>query len=344
VALIWTLLALLSVGSLEADVVADLHTATIPVADQGAQAMAAAARQAMAEVLVKVSGSAELLQNPAIVAALKESRSQVQQYAYVRGKAPAPELAIRFEFDGGYITDLVAQAGAPLWTANRPLVLAWVVVEDEQGRHFINWESAPEQAQLLADEFSRRGVPVQLPVFDLIDMTAVSTEDVWRLDANAILAASARYNVQDVAAGRLVMSSGGAAPGDWSYFYQNNRINRSVTSPDLQIFLRGGVDVVAGEISGRYAVARTTGADGGVHLSVTGVTDYADYAAVVNWLEGLELIENANLERVEGDRIELRLQARADAAKLAAIIELNDRLLPMPGSGADTQLNYQWRK
>ncbi len=56
---------------------------------------------------------------------------------------------------------------------------------------------------MLVEEFSRRGVPVQLPVFDLADTTAVSPEDAWRLDATVLQAASVRYNVGNVVAGRL---------------------------------------------------------------------------------------------------------------------------------------------
>jgi uncharacterized protein len=207
---------------------------------------------------------------------------------------------------------------------------------------------------MLVAAFSRRGVPVQLPVFDLVDTTAVSPEDAWRLDATVIQAASARYNVGDVVVGRLANLSGGESLGDWSYLHQDEHNNRSVTVPDLQTFFREGVDVVAVELAARYAVAPTGGGEGGVRISVSGVSSYADYAAIVKWLEGLELVDHANIERVQGDRIELRLQAQADAAQLAATIELNDRLLPMPmpvtgsepGSepGPSAQLNYQWRK
>ncbi len=55
VALLWTLLVLVAVGS-RAEVVADLHSATVPVANQSSEALAAAAREALAEVLVKGVG------------------------------------------------------------------------------------------------------------------------------------------------------------------------------------------------------------------------------------------------------------------------------------------------
>jgi uncharacterized protein len=344
VAVIWSWIVLIGAANVVADVLPDLYSASVPVADQSAGALATAAKEAMAEVVVKVSGSRDALQNPSIAAALKDARSHVQQYSYVRGESPAPPLSLRFEFDGSYITDLVAQSGEPLWTANRPSVLVWVVVQDEQGRHFINQESAPQEAQWLVEEFSRRGVPVQIPVFDLVDTAALSTADAWALDANAIQAASARYNLQDVVAGRLVISSDGKSLGDWSYFRQGEQINRSVTVADLPAFLRSGVTIVASDMASRYAVAPTGGAEGGVRLSITGITNYGDYAALVSWLEKLELVEYANLRQVQGERVEFVLQAKTDAAQLAGIIELNDRLVPMPVVVDGTQLSYQWRK
>jgi uncharacterized protein len=353
IALLWSLLALLAVGT-RAEVIADLYAASIPVASQSPEALPAAAREALAEVLVKVSGSRDLLQKPVIIAALDDAHNRVQLYGYERGAAPVGGLYLRFEFDGSYVTNLVKRAGAPLWTANRPTVLAWVVVEDERGRRFIGKDSAPQEAQILIEEFSRRGVPVQLPVFDLADTAGVSPEDAWRLDTTILQAASVRYNVGNVVAGRVATLSGGQLTGDWSYLQQDEHTSRSVTVPDLRSFLREGVDLVAGELVRRYAVAPRGGGTRGVRISVSGVSSYTDYAAIVKWLDSLELVDHANLELIQGDRIELQLQAQAQASQLASTIELNNRLVPIPipipaseteaGLESNVQLSYQWRK
>ena len=74
------------------------------------------------------------------------------------------------------------------------------------------------------------------------------------------------------------------------------------------------------------------------------MTAYADYAAIIAWLEKLELVERANVESVSGDTITLRLLARADATQLAATIELNKHLVPLAVAGPGAQLNYQWQR
>ncbi len=343
-ALMHLLLSLLFAGNAWAEMVRDLHSASVFVANQSSRALTAASSQALAEVLVKVSGSRLLLADPAIVEALSDSRANVQQYVYTRNEPPAVGFSVRFEFDGDYVADLVRQAGAPLWTASRPLVLAWVVVEDEQGRHFVDRDNWPEQAQVLIDEFSRRGVPVQLPVFDLEDMSALSLNDVWRLNSAVIQKASARYNAQDIIAGRLAEVGVGKSAGDWRYFYRDERVNRSVTVDDLQAFMRDGVNLVAKEISARYAVAPTTGEDGAMLMSVIGVFTYADYSAIASWLENLELIEEVVIERVQGDSIRFRLRAQTDAEQLAPIIELNENLALVPTTELDAVLSYRWQR
>jgi len=337
------LLVLMLTTVARAEMVEGLHAATVPVADQGSKALAAASRQALAEVLVKVSGSTQVLANPQIKQALAGARGQVQQYSYARGRPPARALMVDIEFDRAYVLDLVRQAGVPLWTANRPSVLAWVVVDSEEGKYFINWDSKPDEAQQLVDAFSRRGVPVQIPVFDLVDLGALNVESAWRLDANAIGGASARYNVQDVLAGRLANPGSGELAGDWSYFYQGSRLNRSASVPDLDKFLRNGVDMVAGKLAARYAVAPAAGGEGDVRMVVLGVTSYVDYAAIIGFLQDLELVERADILRIQGQRVELQLQTAVGAAQLATLIELNDRLSPLPAMDAGPQLNYQWR-
>ena len=341
-AMLWPVL-LLAAMSLRAELVRDLYSAQVPVADQGATALAGASRDALSEVLVKVSGSVDVLRDPVIAAALGQARKHVLQYAYVRNALIASGLEAQIEFDDSYIVDLITRAGVPLWTANRPQVLVWLVMEDSSGRYFVNAETAPELSAALVAAFSRRGVPMQVPLFDLADSAALSTQQAWRQYRPALEAASQRYAVQDIMAGRLVALSTGKATGDWSYFSAGDRLDRSISAADASEFAARGAAMVAEDMAARYAVAPTAADAGGISMSVQGVRRYADYANIVAWLEGLELIEHANIERVSGDTIELRLQAQAGPQQLAAIIELNARLTPIPPLVAHTQLSYLWQ-
>lgn len=323
-----------------AEVVRNLHSAQVPVIDQSSSALASAAQDALAEVLVKVSGSEDVLEHPDIVAVLPDARSHVQQYAYVRDAQAGDELSARFEFDDSYINRLLTNARLPLWTANRPRVLVWMAVEVDGVRQFVSFADTPELATQLVTAFGRRGVPLQLPLFDLMDATAIAVEDVWEQRGPVVQSASARYNAENLLVGRAVVVSNGQWTGDWSYLYGNHRLDRSSQAPAAVGFMRDGVALAAEEMASRYAVAPTGAADDRVRLVVSGVLEFADYTAIVNWLESLELIKHANIESIAGDRVEFGLDAAADAAQLTSIIELNKRLQPLdslPG-----ELVYQW--
>jgi len=336
------LMLLVVTGAARAEMVRDIYSAEVPVADQSPAELARAARAALSEVLVKVSGSVEILRNPVISAALVNARNRVQRYSYGSGSNTSQGLAVRLLFDNAFITGLVIEAGAPIWSANRPAALVWLVMEDASGRQFVNAETATAMVATLRAEFARRGVPLQLPLYDLVDAAALTPEQAWNLDDLALLAASSRYNLQDVLVGRVSLLASGGAVGEWSYRHGEEQARRSTNAESEAQFLREGAALVAEAMAARYAVAASA-SDGSLTMAVTGVTGYAEYAALTSWLEGLELVERANIESVRGDTITLRLRAKADAGQLATIIELNKHLVPLPVGGAGTQLNYQWQ-
>ena len=327
---------------LRAELVPNLYTAAVPVADQAPATLAKASKEALSEVLVKVTGSVEVLRNPVISAALGDARGHVQRYGFERGAAPDRELFARIEFDGSWVTALVIEAGVPLWTANRPAVLVWLVEDGPQGHQLVSADSSPAMVADLRAAFARRGIPLQLPLLDLTDAAALPPQVAWSLDAAAIQGASTRYQVQAVLAGRLAALSSGGVAGDWLFLMGDERRGSVITGADAAAFVGEGVSLVAETMAARYAVAASAVDGDGIPMSVTGIAGYADFAALINWLESLELVEQARVERVRGDELQLRLVAQAAPAQLATMLELNKRLLPL-AAGPEQGLNYRWQ-
>lgn len=337
-------LALALASAARAEVVRDLYMGQVPVADRSQQELARAAREALSQVLVKVSGSTDVLALPAVAASLDDALSQAQQFSYARPPDPEQPLAARFEFDREWVSGLLTRAGAPLWTANRPAVLLWLVQDTPEGRQFVNRDTAPELVTRLEQGFERRGVPLRFPLFDLSDTAALTPEQAWRQNGTALRRASSRYRAEEILAGRMTRLSSGDWLGDWAYLSAEGRLDRSATPESIDAFLDAGVALVAEDMAARYAVSASSAPARGLGMRVSNVRSYADYAAVVSWLEGLEVIESASVERIRGDRLSLRLTAQADAAQLRGIIELNRRLVPAEGPDVpDSELDYQWR-
>lgn len=335
-------------GAVAAELVRDLYTADVPVADQSGAELARAAAEGLAQVLVKVSGSVEVLALSPVEQALRDARNRVRQYSYTRidppagGAGAAAGLAARVEFDPAQVRELLASAGAPIWTATRPVVLVWLVVEDENGRRFASPDMDQALVAGLVEDFHRRGVPLRFPLLDLADTAALDPDEAWSLPVPLLLAASERYRATEVLAGRIALLTSGEIAGDWTYLSGSGRKDRGVVRSSAPEFLRAGVAMVAEDMASRFALAASGSASEGLPMTVSGVASYADYAAVLSWLESLEPIARAQVTAVAGDRLSLLLTADADAAQLAGIIELNPRL--RPGSASTTGgLSYQWR-
>lgn len=335
-------------GAVAAEQVRDLYIADVPVADQSGAELARAAAEGLAQVLVKVSGSVEVLALAPVEQALRGARNRVRQYSYTRIEAPAegagggPGLAARVEFDPAQVRELLTSAGAPIWTATRPVVLVWLVTEDESGRRFVSPGTDPALVAGLVEGFRRRGVPLRFPLFDLADTAALDAEEAWSLPAEQLLAASERYRAAEVLAGRIAVLTSGEIAGDWVYLSGTGRQDRGVVRATAPEFLDAGVAMVAEDMASRYALAASGVAGDTLAMTVTGIDSYADYAAVLSWLESLEPITRAHVSTVAGDTLRLVLTAEADAAQLAGIIELNPRL--RPGSGPTTgSLSYRWQ-
>ena len=340
-----SVLLLVPVWWLRAEPVADLYVAEVTAVDRSQQALADATREALRQVLVKVSGSAEILNNPAIAPALRNPRNYVESYAY-QPAAPVEEgVGVRFRSAGSSVTELVTAAGAPVWTANRPPVLAWLAVKGPRepdgpaGLRLVGQGAEPEVAEALRRAFSIRGVPIRLPE----QPGAPSADRVWQASSTSVRAASEPYELDNVLFGRMTYDEQGRASGQWSYLHEGQKRDRSVRIATEQQFMQAGVDLAADAMAERLAVAPTTTEAVGLLVSVSGISRYGDYARLVNWLEQLELVDQANLVHIAGDQLELRVIAQIDASQLAGLIAMNSQLVPQPGAEGTGQLSYQWQ-
>lgn len=336
------LVLLLPLGA-SAAIVQDLYSAQVPVNDRSAPSLEEGAKAALAQVLVKVSGSSGVLGSPDVQTALKSARSRVQTYVYAKGRASDDLPQVRFEFAASYITDLVKQSGAPLWTANRPAVLAWIVLQEDNRQRFLNEDADGSLASALKAEFSRRGLILQLPLHDVRDANALRAADAWSRVSAKLRGASDRYGVKDIAVARVKPGTDGEYSADWAYLFNGERLTASSRAGDAGLVMSRGADLIADSMASRYAVRPSSGEMQVVRMEVSGVFEYADYAGVVRWLRSLEPINYANLERMQGDRLMLVLGTRANPNSLRSIIELNDNLVLQQSQDSFTALSYRWQ-
>jgi hypothetical protein len=337
-----TSLGLLSVLSvpLRAEIVEDIYTARLPVESRDPGALRSARREGLAQVLVKASGDALAATRPETAAALDAPERYLLSYSYE--DAGDAGMRLRLEYDERAVQALLRSAGLPLWTANRPPTLAWVVVSAQGRRQFLSPAERPEEGAVLAQSFALRGLPLQLPLLDLADTTALTPGEAWRQSSPAIIDASRRYRGAEILAGRAALTATGRWVGDWRLLYEGRWLARAVDAQTFGEFSAAGADLVASTVAGRYAVLTDGEADRRYQVTLRGIRGYDDYLLAQEILAGLETVRRVVPERLLGDQVSLRLEADADLAQLAQIIELDRRFVATASASGEAGLFYEW--
>lgn len=321
----------------------DLYRAERLVVDQGPAAMRRVAADALSEVLVRVSGSRRVLGDAGVREALARADGYVLQYGY--GAEEITEdgrvgQQLQLEFDSRALADLLRAAGLPIWSARRPMVLLWLVFDSAKGTTYVSPETTPVLANELIGALAARGVPARFPLFDLEDELKVSAADVSQLNGARLLQAAARYRAPAVFTGRVLQLSAGDLVGDWLYLQNSGEIGLSDQSDSHEGLFDQAVDQIAMSLAGEYAITPRQYFEQGLLLYVDGIEGYAQYAHLVQSLETIEAVSHANVNRVEGDSVLIRLIAEGSLEQLQRAIGLATNLQAFP-AGYSIPLDIQ---
>jgi len=317
--------AWLAAAGAAAEEVPWLYEVEVPVADQSSMARLDAAGRALAELLTRLTGLASVPRNEAVSRALAAPDLYYNQFAYERDAADE-ELRLRLQFTPRSVLELIRDANLPIWRANRPAVLAWVVVDDGTERRILAADSEHPVVAALRERARERGLPLRLPLMDLTDQLAVSPAAVWGRLSQTLMPASARYAADIVLVGRIQQLGGDRWEADWEFWVEGDIRELELEAAEPQPLGRAAADLVADELAARYAVL-----DRGVRrldLVVSAVQGAGDYAALLRYFGGLEFVEQVTVSSVSGDRLGVSLFTAAEPDQLLELFRLDQRLFP----------------
>ncbi len=323
--------------------VQDLYVAEVLVATQGDAALQEGARAGLRQVLVRVSGSIDVERDESIRRALRNPGRYYYQYGYdatdrtlmVAGEV-RPAHLLRVSFEPAAVARLLREAGFPVWGSNRPGMLVWIAVNDEQGRRLLSDIDEHPLMSRLQSEARSRGLPLLFPLLDLEDTSRVSAAEVWGLFTARIDVASLRYNPDVVLAGRIQVLPGGAAGARWVYRIEDRWQSVEMSDDGSGGVIEQIVDRLADELASRYAVGSSQGE---ILVSVEAVDGVDDYAALSRYLESLTPVVDTFVMEVRDDEILFRLRIEGNVEQLQETIGLDDRLLLMTEG---RPLTYRW--
>lgn len=303
----------------------DLFQVEVAAAGRDAGSRDAALRQALGQVLLRITGTAESLSEPSLRPLLKNPSRFAQQFRFRDIPAESPgqpeQLRLWVQFDGVALAREVREAGLPYWGIERPDVLLWLAIDDRGRRYLVSDNSGGRVTHTVSQTANRRGLPLTLPLMDLEDQRAVQFTDVWGGFVGTLEAASERYRPQVILVGKLGHSgSSGGWRGSWNLLSADGQQSWTSHAASLEAAVERGVGEASEWLADQYAVVATDQALRS--LRVEGVQDLGDYARVSEYLASLSPVEQVQVARVSGQEVEFSLNLNSEERNLLQVITL----------------------
>jgi hypothetical protein len=309
----WSLLALMAgVWALNASAapVPSLFAAVVPDADPQR-----AAQLAMREVLVRLVGTRDAADDPALAGVIEDARR------YVQVERNTTRGATQVIFDGAALREAVAAAGRSVWNPDRPLV--WIVLP------VLGAAATDDLRAQLNAAAQARGLPIALVSAD--SPGAATAADGANGGSAAVLAAARRAG-----AGAALLAQ--VSPSD------PQALQWTLVAPGAEAHWSGGAAAAIDGVTD--ALVRAGREIDSAPLTefdcrIAGVTDLAGFTAVLDTVSSAPGVSEVSVRAVAGDELTLHLKARAGAAGLAHA--LAGERLRAAGAGADGTQQYRYQ-
>lgn len=296
----------------------ELFQGEVLIADQTQASRAEANQRALAQVLVKLSGSRQGISPAALTGAenmvLKFQYAQ-RAYAPVPGmfEAPISELLLQSNFDAVSAQQKRRAMGLNDWGRERPAPIVLMAL-DGLGAKVLLMNTQATPPRMFADAARRRGLPIEWA-----PATLISAESLFAADEASLVAAAARADAPAVLFGRISRAAGGWM-GRWTMVAEQKAETWSVVDMNARRAIEAGAEGAADRLGARYASKPGQAAAQSVTLVVGGVNSLNDYSRLTGYLRGLSLATRIDPTEVDGGTLTFRLALTTSMDRFAEVL------------------------
>lgn len=309
-----------------------LYQGQTPVSSQSQEEQNRAVQAALLQVLLKVSGNNSILKKPDIKPRLTDAQKLVQQVGY-----STPTL-LSVDFDPSGVNDLLRSLNVPIWSQNRPMIVAWV--ENEALGHpaeILGSDSNNETVTLLKQQADQHGLPILFPLMDIADINQVSPNDIATMAIPKLTSAAKRYAGDVILAGRVIRGANGFAT-QWKLVVGDNHWEWNIVGKTLNEIIPVLVENITNTLAARFAVTTTSAVQTELTLKISGVTLQDDLAQLTRYLEHLAPVASVSVAQISGGDVTLTISLRGTREAFTQLLSLGNKLTPINPA----EWKYQW--
>lgn len=318
-----------------------LYQASIPVASQSAEERNQVIPQVLSQVLIKVTGNNQVMNNPNLKTYLTGSNNLVEEFSYTSTSGPKPYL-LQLNFDPDGIDKLLQDAGVATWGQNRPLILVWLEREiPGKSPALVNNDMSDDTITFLKQNADRRGLPIIFPVMDVTDLNLVSANDIANMAMPKLTTAAKRYESDAILIGRLIRVPTGFNT-QWRLVLGNDQWNWTVTGATIADVMTQIADNVTDTLAARFATVVTNTVQAKIQIRVVGMTQGDDISALLQYLKHLTPVADVQLAQVTQGDVVLTISLRSTPQAFTQAVSIGQKLTPLPATNNSPISTYQW--
>ena len=301
------------------------YSVTLEVSDRSERARSRAISRALAIVLRRFTGQVDLPEDEVIAEALARADSYALRFGYERLGEGGSALTV--QFDPRSVRQLIEEAGLRVWSLERPLVMAWVLIEDSEGEQVLDAASLGEIPEAMRRSASEHGLPLALPLMDMDERLSVHPMHLRGLFLDELREASRRYKSRFILVGRVRASNKDHWTATWTLAQPGAPLSELEVEGRGGEVARAGMGFVLAELSSRFAL--DTDIETRVRLSVEGVHELVDYAELFEYLRQLDGVQRAQLLEVTSGLLTLDVWLATSWEGFLDLLSQQRRLTPV---------------
>lgn len=286
-------------------------------------------REALQEILIKLTGSEKPLKTDVVVKALENTDKYVKQFSY--HQRSDTKRYMKVVFNENAVNELLTLAKQPAWTKKRPLTLGWLVVEREATPRWIGNDQEKDLTQEIEKTLSRRAIPLVLPLLDLTDTALISEKEVWDENIAPLQEAAKRYNADVILLGRLSQSAEGWQ-GRWTLCKGEAKESWEVKNAEVREMLNESAEQLTSKLSD-YQPVEVVQANNNINnssnssnnttrllLTVSGVLGAEQYNQVSEFLQRLPSVREVEIAQIMPEKTVFSLKTIGEKEELIKAI------------------------
>ncbi len=326
------LLLLVGIHTASAATIDDLYTVELPVADQTTNLRLDAFTEAFKLVVVKVSGSDDALQSPALKRPIERSSRYVKQFSYVTRQSQDEQelsgelLYLRIDFNQQLVESLLRDSNFPIWGRERPGSLLVISYDVDENIKMVADDTTPEVVDLIDAAASRQGLPVLLPLMDLEDISLMRVDDVISRHFEKIEIMASRYSPDVLVVGQVLGRSDTGWEGNWEARFLDQVFKWQYQGSSKDVIIDQLINHLARVLALEYALEDHNSLNQDLFLSVSAMSGIKSLIAVQQYLQSLNVVDSVRVSQVDEDVVTYLVGLRNDVEDLQRLIEFGDVL------------------